>query len=129
MSVGTLETRPDSWYLFAMRHVILALILAMFSAACTEEVSQSGGAFFEDMGIAMCDRAAECGFISYSEVPLCVDSFVNAACAVDVRVCQSNYSVPADEWERCLEEFETHACAAIDAGILPSECLTIDELL
>lgn len=111
--------------------VFLVALSVFFSFGCggePETITQSGGEYYAEWFEADCQALASCGAIAIGDIGTCTDAKTQAGCSLDQRVCAENYTVPADEWDACLDAMLDRTCEGIINGILPTECLTINEL-
>lgn len=111
------------------RTIIFALLLVASCGGDSNEITMSGAEFYEELFTADCQSGVRCGLLDPSLLETCIDGETLAACASDLEVCAARYAVDADEWDECLRATEDRACASVQAGILPTECVTIEELL
>ncbi len=107
---------------------ISILVLIGLAPACGDDnITQSGGEYYEEYFDAVCERAIECGLIDADQEE-CIDVLVQVACSEDAAFCGREVTVSADEWSACLQGERELSCNSAEAGIVASECLTIDEL-
>lgn len=106
------------------------VILALLFTACggDEESTKSGGELFEELFIADCEALADCGALNGFTVQQCIDLKTSAACTEVPDVCGEEYAIPSTEWDACLDAMGERDCNSVVVGLLPSACLTIDEL-
>lgn len=119
---------------FMIKRIIFGISILMFGClapACSSEptvVTKSGGELYDEFMTADCEALDSCGLLNGFTFDQCVNLKVAAACDVDQRVCGTEYDIPADEWDTCLDAMLDRDCASIEFGVIPSDCLTIDEL-
>jgi hypothetical protein len=112
-----------------VKNVFLSFVVLVSISACGGEsatITDTTGSFLEQVMQALCERAAACGFQEEADVQDCVDFVVNEACRTDGR-CSERVTLDRSDLDDCIDAYETFSCAGLDAGDVPSECLTINE--
>lgn len=106
---------------------LFAWVLAVVAfAACGggRDVPDTRGGVCLDLGEAICDRAIACHLVE-NDFTTCVNQLQQACCGDDgtcgVRVSQG--SVSDSEYDDCLTAYESFACADLEKGNTPLECL------
>jgi hypothetical protein len=113
-----------------MNKAILILALVLFCGCGGDpDITRSGGELYEELFTADCEDLAVCGGLGGFTIEQCIDLKVNEACAADLQVCREEYTLARTEWNACIDAMYERDCASVNAGLLPSECLTIDELI
>ncbi len=106
----------------------IALIVSLsLMAACApgepEEITPTPKKYVElcDAAIpyitADCEWSAACGFISWENVPECVDWY--AAFTVGIRGCHAELQHPDSVYDACIDAFKTFPC---EENTIPAEC-------
>jgi hypothetical protein len=110
-------------------YILLPLFVVLVAPACggDDKITESGAEFLEEWGTALCEAGTDCGNFPRGDVDVCVDAFVQAACEVDPDFCAEKVTISTADWNDCLDASRDIDCDALDAGILPSECSTIEE--
>jgi hypothetical protein len=110
-----------------MKHTVL-LSLVLLGCGGDPDITRSGGELFEELFTADCEALQPCNGLGNFTVAQCIDLKVNEACDFDPFVCASDYTLDRAEWDGCIDAMYERDCNSVVVGLLPSECLTINEL-
>lgn len=113
------------------KSIIVLFITSMFALGCgggDGKTTRSGGELYEELMTADCEALQGCGLLGGFTFDQCVDLKVNEACNADLAACAMEYDIPDSEWDACLDAMLARDCPSIEVGLIPSECLTINEL-
>lgn len=111
-----------------LKTILLSLALLAPAACGDDEFTASGADLIEEWSTALCEASADCGNFPRSQIDICVDAAIQTACDEDPDVCNAEITISSADWNDCLDASREIDCDALAAGILPSECTTIEEL-